>query len=130
MRHLPAAVDAEVVLVAPSDRHGEPGRGRGDRPAALPYDLHQVGFQIVDDAGVIGAIFGVTGLQILQVAFVGAWVVSTGVVAALAGTVALLVSIPFLFIGVMTGLLPIAIFAIVASLLILVVIWVFWLRGT
>ena len=89
-----------------------------------------VGDQIVDDAGVIGAIFGVTGLQILQVAFVGAWVVSTGVVAALAGTVALLVSIPFLFIGVMTGLLPIAIFAIVASLLILVMIWVFWLRGT
>ena len=89
-----------------------------------------LGEQIVDDAGVVGAIFGLTGLQMLQVAFVGAWLTSTGVVAALAGTPAVLVTIPFLIIGVMTGLLPIAIFAIVSSLLILVMIWVFWLRGT
>jgi hypothetical protein len=89
-----------------------------------------LGETIVDDAGFIGAIFGVTGLQILQVLFVGTWVVSSGIVAALAGSAALLVSLPFLVIGVVTGLLPIAVFAVVGSLLILVMIWIFWLRGT
>jgi hypothetical protein len=89
-----------------------------------------LGETIVDDAGLVGAIFGVSGLQLLQVLFVGTWIVSSGIVAALAGSAALLVSLPFLVIGVVTGLLPIAVFAVVGSLLILVMVWVFWLRST
>lgn len=89
-----------------------------------------LGPDIVDDAAVLALPFGVTGLQALQMAFFGTWVTLSVVVAAIAGSAALAVSIPFLIIGIVTGLLPIAIFAIVAALLILVTIWIFWFRGT
>lgn len=89
-----------------------------------------LGEDVVDDAGVMAFPFGITGLQALQMAFFGTWVTLSVVVAAIAGSAALLISIPFLIIGIVTGLLPIAIFAIVAALLILVAIWIFWFRGT
>ena len=113
----------------PMDIDYEPGEFDREYEQSFVWQ-NLLGDRIVDDAGVVGAIFGVTALQMLQVMFVGTWVGASGVVAALAGTPALLVSIPFLIGGVVTGLLPIAIFAIISSLLILVMIWMFWLRGT
>ena len=89
-----------------------------------------LGPMIVADAQEVGAVFGLGGLDALRLAFFGLWIGISGVVAALAGSAALLVSIPFLIIGVVTGLLPIAAFAVVTALLVLVVIWIFWFRGT
>ena len=89
-----------------------------------------LGPTITADAQELGAVFGLGGVETLRLVFFGLWIGISGVVAALAGSAALLISIPFLIIGVVTGLLPIAAFAIVTALLVLVTIWIFWFRGT
>jgi len=90
-----------------------------------------LGGQIVGDASIVSDMFGFTSPQhFLQIVFFGVWLIASAGVAAVAGSAALMVSIPFLLIGVFTGLIPLTVFAVIGSIFVLVLVYVFWWRGT
>jgi len=88
------------------------------------------GDKILDDAAAVGGMFGIEGLEVLRLVFFGTWaVVGVGAVAVV-GTGAIFVSMPFLIIGTLSGVLPITPLALVVALIVMTLVYVIWFRGT
>ena len=89
-----------------------------------------LGPKIASDAASVGDTFGITGKQAAQIGLFGTWAASTCVLAATVGTPAVIISLPILAIGIMTGLIPLTALVILMAVFVLVIVWVFWLRST
>jgi len=88
------------------------------------------GDKILDDAAAVGGMLGIAGLELLRVVFFGTWaVVGVGAVAVV-GTGAIFVSMPFLIIGTLSGILPITPLALLVALIVMTLVYVIWFRGT
>lgn len=86
-----------------------------------------LGPDIVDVAERTGALFSLQGNQVALAVFGGVWVVAIAGVAAFAGSAAIIVSIPFLLIGFLGGVIPLALAAVLASLFLLAFVLYTWI---
>ena len=86
-----------------------------------------LGPDIVNVTTDVGSVTGLTPIHVAQVALFGTWLLAVAGLVTVIGTPALFASIPFLFIGIYTGLITLTVFAIVGSVVTLVLVWMFWL---
>jgi len=92
--------------------------------------VDMLGPKITDDAASIGAIFGLTPLAAIQAIFFGTWLIAIVGVAMVAGSAAIVVSVPALIIGMILRILPWAPIVSIIAIVLLVLVYVVWWRGT
>jgi hypothetical protein len=84
------------------------------------------GPKITEDANTVGVLFNLQGNQVGTAIFIGTWVVIGVGVGAVAGAAVLIASIPFLIVGLLGGLIPKPLAAILASVFLLVFVLYTW----
>ena len=92
--------------------------------------VDMLGPKITDDAASVGAIFGLTPLAAIQTIFFGTWLIAIVGVAMVAGSAAIVVSVPALIIGMILRILPWAPIVSIIAIVLLVLVYVVWWRGT